>query len=74
MIIVKYPEWVETQLKIINERIEEIYRNYMDIQVTPDIAMQIKKNVYEQTRPLVDERVRLIANCCPKYIFKIGGE
>lgn len=70
MVTVKYPEWVEVQLKIIDERIEEIYREYADIKVRPDEAMRIKKNLYERTKPFVDEKVRLIANCCPKYIVE----
>lgn len=68
MIEVKYPEWIETQLKILDERIEEIYREYAEIKVRPDEAMQIKRNLYEQTKPFVDEKIRLITNCCPTYI------
>lgn len=69
MIIVKYPEWVEVQLKILDERIEEIYREYAKIKVRPDEAIRVKKNMYERTKPFVDEKVRLIANCCPTYII-----
>ena len=68
MVIVKYPEWVEAQLKILDERIEEIYREYAKIKVRPDEAMRIKKNLYERTKPFVDEKVRLIANSYPTYI------
>lgn len=68
MIIVKYPEWVEAQLKILDERIEEMYREYEGIKVRPDEAMRIKKNMYERTKPFVDEKVRLITNCNPKYM------
>ena len=68
MIVTKYPDWVEAQLKILDERIEEIYREYAKIKVRPNEAMQIKKNLYEQTKPFVDEKVRLIANSCPTYI------
>ena len=68
MITVKYPEWVEAQLKILDERIEEIYREYAEIKVRPDEAMWIKKNLYEQTKPFVDEKVRLITNSHPTYI------
>lgn len=70
MATVKYPEWVEAQLKILDERIEEIYRAYADIKVRPDEAMRIKKDLYEWTKPFVDEKVRLITNCCPKYIVE----
>lgn len=68
MIVVKYPEWIEVQLKILDERIAEIYSEYSKIKVRPDDVMQIKRNLYELTKPFVDEKVRLIANCCPKYI------
>ena len=68
MIVVKYPEWVEAQLKILDERIEEIYKQYAELKVRPDEAMRIKRNLYEQTKPFVDEKVRLIANSCPTYI------
>lgn len=69
MIITKYPEWVEAQLKIIDERIEEIYREYMNVKFKPDDAMRIKQNLAESIKPLVDEKVRLISNSCPTYIL-----
>lgn len=68
MITVKYPEWVEAQLKILDERIEEIYRQYAELKVRPDEAMRIKKNLYIQIKPFVDEKVRLITNSCPTYM------
>lgn len=71
MIKTKYPEWVEAQLKIIDERIEEIYREYMDVKVEPDTAMQIKLNLAESIKPFVDEKVRLILNSCPTYILDL---
>ena len=69
MIIAKYPEWVEAQLKIIDSRIEEIYRDYMNVKFTPDDAMRIKQNLAERIKPYVDEKVRLIANSTPTYIL-----
>lgn len=68
MITVKYPEHIEAQLKILDERIEEIYRTYMSVKVPPNQAMRLKQNLYEITKPFVDEKVRLIQNCCPTYI------
>lgn len=68
MIVTKYPDWVEAQLKILDERIESIYKAYKEIKVRPDEAMRIKENLYKQVQPFVDEKVRLIANCCPTYI------
>ena len=73
MTIVKYPEWVEAQLKILDERIEEIYKSYADLKFRPDEAMRIKKNLYEQTKPFVDEKVRLITNCHPTYKVEISS-
>ena len=72
MTIVKYPEWVEVQLKIIDERIEEIYLEYGKLKVRPDEVIRLKKSMDEQIKPFVDEKVRLIANCSPVYI--IGKE
>ena len=68
MIITKYPEWVEAQLKIIDERIEEIYREYMNVNVNPNDAMRIKRNFTERIRPFVDEKARGTLNSCPTYI------
>jgi len=69
MIITKYPEWVEAQLKIIDERIEEIYREHMNVKMKPDDAMRIKRNLAERIKPFVDEKVRLISNSYPTYIL-----
>lgn len=68
MVTVKYPEWVEIQLKILDERIEEIYREYTELKCRPDEVMRIKKNLYKQIEAFVDEKVRLITNCCPTYM------
>jgi hypothetical protein len=68
MITVKYPEHIEAQLKILDERIAEIYQTCMSVKMPPDQAMRVKQNLYEMTKPFVDEKVRLIQNCCPTYI------
>lgn len=68
MITVKYPEHIEAQLKILDERIAEIYQTYMSERMSPDEAMRIKRNLYEMTKSFVDEKVRLIQNCCPTYL------
>lgn len=68
MIITKYPDWVEAQLKILDERIEEIYRIYENEKFRPEEALRIKRNIYELTKPYVDEKVRLIQNSVPTYI------
>lgn len=72
MIITKYPDWVEAQLKILDERIEEIYRSYENKKFPPEEALRIKRNLYELTKPYVDEKVRLIQNSVPTYI--VNGE
>lgn len=76
MIITKYPDWVEAQLKIIDEAIEEIYEQtyqiYENKKIPPDEVMRIKRNLYESTKPYVDEKVRLIQNSVPTYI--VNGE
>lgn len=67
MITVKYPEHIEAQLKILDERIAEIYQAFMSVEVPPADAMRIKRNLHEATKPLVYEKVRLIQNSCPTY-------
>lgn len=57
MIITKYPEWVEAQLKIIDERIEAIYREYENVKLKPDEAMQLKQNLAKRIQPFVDENL-----------------
>ena len=74
MIITKYPEWVEAQLKIIDERIEAIYREYENVKLKPDEAMQLKQNLAKRIQPFVDEKVRLISNSCPAYIYQFDKE
>lgn len=74
MIITKYPEWVEAQLKIIDERIEAIYREYENVKLKPDEAMRLKQNLAKRIQPFVDEKVRLISNSCPTYIQQFDKE
>lgn len=72
MIITKYPDWVEAQLKIIDEAIagiyKDVYQNYVNENISYNEAMRIKRNLYELTKPYVDEKVRLIQNSVPTYI------
>ena len=70
MIIAKYPDWVEDQLKILDERIADIYREFGDMKVRPDEVIRLKQNLYEAIKPYVDEKIRLISNSMPTYIFK----
>lgn len=68
--VVIYNESVQVQLKIIDERIEKMYQEYENMKVKPDEAMRIKKDLYEQTKAFVDEKIRLITNSCPKYVVE----
>lgn len=77
MIITKYPEHIESQLRIIDESITKIYEDelpkepnaeFMDIRNLE----RIKRNIYERTKPLLDEKVRLITNSVPIYIIDIN--
>lgn len=70
MIITKYPDWVEDQLKILDDRIAAIYREFSEMKVRPDEVLRLKRNLYEAIKPYVDEKVRLISNSVPTYIFK----
>ena len=74
MIQTKYPDWVEAQIQIIDEQIERMYKEADDyINLRPDVFTDYKemqrlhRNLHERTKPLVDEKVRLIMNSCPTY-------
>ena len=67
MIIPEYPEHIEAQLKILDERIEKIFQEFASLEVKPSEEMRIKKNLYEKIKPYVEEKVRLISNSCPTY-------
>ena len=75
MITEIYPVYIEEQLKRLDEMIAEIYEeelpkensakimNYEDLE-------RIKRIIYERTKPLVDEKIRLITNNPAKYIVR----
>ena len=74
MIITKYPEEVERILAELDKQIAKVYEeetpkntatemNYENIQ-------RAKKIIYERTKPLIDEKVRIIKNSYPTYIVK----
>ncbi len=76
MIQVKYPDWVEAQIQLIDEQIERMYKEAEEyIHQNPDLLgftnykemQRVQRNLYERTRPLVDEKVRLIMNSHPTY-------
>lgn len=77
MIITKYPEHIEARLKQIDEQIANIYEQELPKEPTAEFVdvrniERIKRNLYERTKPLLDEKVRLIANSYPTYIVKGG--
>ena len=75
MIEVVYPENVQVQLDLLDEKIAKIYEEELPKEDTAEFMnytniQRIKRNLYERTRPLLDEKARLIQNCCPKYIVR----
>ena len=75
MIETVYPKHIQAQLDLLDEKIAEIYKEELPKENTATI-MNIteierkKKILYERTRPLLDEKVRLIQNSVPKYIIR----
>lgn len=71
MITTVYPDYVQAQLDQIDEKIRKIYEEVSQERII-NIAEQqrIKRNLYERIRPLIDEKCRLIENCCPKYVIE----
>ena len=77
MIITKYPEHIEAQLKRLDEEIARIYEEELlkkDKAEFTDMRNieRIKRNLYERVKPLLDEKVRLITNSVPTYIIDLN--
>ena len=72
MIEVVYPEYVQVQLDLLDEKIAKIYEEVLpkETEWNGGDIQRIKRNLYERTKPLLDEKVRLIEGCCPKYIVR----
>lgn len=75
MIEVVYPEYVQVQLDLLDEKIAKIYEEELPKENTAKFMnytniQRIKRNLYERTRPLIDEKARLIEGCCPTYIVR----
>ncbi len=67
---VKYPTWVEEQLKVIDEIIMSMY----DVKLSPDqIETRMQRVLREQINPLIAEKVRLITNSNCAYICNVDG-
>lgn len=75
MIETIYPEHIQAQLDLLDEMIVKVYEdelpkeNAITVMNITEIERK-KKILYERTRPLLEEKVRLIQNSCPKYVIK----
>lgn len=75
MIETIYPEHIQAQLDLLDEMIVKVYEdelpkeNATTVMNITEIERK-KKILYERTRPLLEEKVRLIENSCPKYVIK----
>ena len=83
MVITKYPEHVEMQLKLLDEKIAEVYEQELGYIANENNTAKVmnyqeieraKKCCYERVKPLLDEKVRLISESCPTYIIKKDTE
>lgn len=76
MIETVYPDHIQAQLDLLDEKIAEIYEQELpNMKQTSCILnivekQRIKRNLYERIRPLLDEKARLIQNSVPKYIIR----
>ena len=73
MIITKYPDYVEDQLKMLDEQIQKIYDELTPKEPTATLCNYYeidrrRRLAYEMAKPLLDEKVRLVTNSCPSYI------
>ena len=74
MIETIYPEHIQAQLDILDKKIAKMYEKELPKEKDGKFLNyaereRIKRNLYERTKPLLDEKVRLIQNSCPKYII-----
>lgn len=74
MIITKYSEEVEKRLQELDKQIAKVYEEETPkntaTEMTYENIQRAKRIIYERTKPLIDEKVRLISNDCPTYIVK----
>lgn len=72
MITVKYPDWVEEQIKRIDEEIARIYAEEL-LETEADKARDIREfdsieyRIYQRVKPLEDRKVELMMNSVPTY-------
>ena len=74
MIITKYPEEVEKRLTELDKQIAKVYKEETPkntaTEMTYENIEKAKRIIYERTKPLIDEKVRIINNSFPTYILK----
>ena len=74
MIITKYSEEVEERLAELDKQIAKVYEEETPkntaTELTYENVKRAKQIIYERTKPLIDEKVRIINNSCPTYIVK----
>ena len=74
MIITKYPEEVERILAELDKQIAKVYEEETpkntSTELTYENVERAKRIIYERTKPLIDEKVKIIKNSCPTYIVK----
>ena len=74
MIITKYPEEVERILAELDKQIAKVYEEETPKNTAMDLTYEnierAKRIIYERTKPLIDEKVRIITNSNPTYIVK----
>ena len=74
MIITKYSDEVEKRLQELDKQIAKVYEEETPKNTATDMTYEnvkrAKRIIYERTKPLIDEKVRIIQNSCPTYIVK----
>lgn len=74
MIIAKYPEEIEKRFEELDKQIAKVYEEETPkntaTEMTYENVERAKRVIYERTRPLIDEKARIINNSCPTYIVK----
>ena len=74
MIITKYSEEVEKRIAELDKQIAKIYEEETPKNTAMDWTYEnierAKRIIYERTKPLIDEKVRIITNSNPTYIVK----
>ena len=74
MIITKYPEEVEKRLTELDKQIAKVYEEETPkntaTEMTYENIEKANRIIYERTKPLIDEKVRITNTSFPTYIVK----